>query len=211
MKLLLAGLLTLGLCWNMHGQVGRTGAFRAAAAIQGMPVAGGGGGGSTNLTLCQDNASPLGDVTVGLTVSTNFTANLTNGHAVVACVVWYDSGAGVNCTNVADTMTNTYVAASTEAFYNGVHSKIYYSLSVTGGASTVTAYFNNTPNYRQIYIAEWSGVATSAAADGWKTNATSISSNPQTLTSGSTTTGSSGDLVYGVFNPNNGSCAVTTG
>ena len=156
-------------------------------------------GSTAGIAFVHDNSSGCfagGDVSV----FTNLTT--TSGNAIVVALSWYRTDP-TSCTNVSDTHGNTYVAGP-PCWQGGMNSQIFYALNATGGSNGVTAKFNSTVTFRDMYLAEWSGMAASAALDGSSTNQTTITSTPFVCTAGTITTTGNGDLIISAFNGNGG-------
>ncbi|MBX4191247.1 MAG: fibronectin type III domain-containing protein [Candidatus Doudnabacteria bacterium] len=133
-------------------------------------------------------------VTTGSTVSTSAT-NHTTGNAIVMSIGWED----VNRTNaqitISDTAGNTYTKL-TQSIEDGAHGLVAYSCNITGNANNVvTINFGVNVPSRFIFVAQYSGLATSNCLD--QQNINTIGSSPSTnLTTQSITTTQANELIF---------------
>ena len=129
------------------------------------------------------------------TVNVTFTAAQAAGDLNVVVVGWTDSTAPVNA--VTDTRGNTYTRAVGPTVTSGYLSQsIYYAKKIAAaaaGANTVTVTFAAAAAYPDIRILEYSGADPSNPVD-----VTAASSgNSASTSSGSATTTSPTDLIFG--------------
>lgn len=151
-----------------------------------------------------------------------FTSNNTAGNCLCVAVSWgltdVSGNAGFTVTDNASGGSNTYTRAlSTWDGTNAQGLAIFYALNLKGTEKlTCTANFASTNvSYRRIIVCEYSGVATSSAADGTSgihvANG-STSANAIVSTSGSDpTTSVSGDLLFGAVMDDAGTTSITAG
>jgi uncharacterized protein (TIGR03437 family) len=148
---------------------------------------------STTITYMQSNyATPQ---TPQTTVSVKFNAAQAAGDLNVAVVGWNDSRATVKA--VTDTKGNAYTLAVGPTIQNGLASQsIYYAkniASASAGANSVTVTFSVGAVSPDIRILEYSGADPINPVDVTAAN----SGNNATSSSGSVTTTSAADLLFG--------------
>jgi hypothetical protein len=132
----------------------------------------------------------------GKTISLTFGATSHAGDLVVVHLDWDNQSRAI--ASVTDNNGNTYQAINAPRNWNGTNYRaaLYYAYNINGGAViTVTAKLNNAPtSYFQIYISEYSGIATNIdPLDQHSDNA----NNTAAVNSGSKTTSFSNELIYG--------------
>lgn len=129
------------------------------------------------------------------TVNVTFTAAQKAGDLNVLVVGWNDSTAKV--TGIVDKSGNQYLLAVGPTVQSGVASQsIYYAKNIAAagaGANTVTVTFSTAAAYPDIRILEYSGLDPNNPVD-----VTAASSgNSSTSSTGSVTTTSASDLIFG--------------
>ncbi|HVS97906.1 MAG TPA: hypothetical protein VHE54_15530 [Puia sp.] len=132
----------------------------------------------------------------GKTISLSFGAVSQAGDLIVVHLDWDNQSRSV--ASVTDNNGNTYRLINGPRNWNGTNYRaaLYYAYNITGGAVVkVTATLNNSPtSFLQMYISEYSGIATSIdPLDQHSDNA----SNTAAVSSGSKTTTFSNELIYG--------------
>ena len=116
------------------------------------------------------------------------------GNLNIVAVGWGDNISSIS--SVKDSKGNTYVLAVGPTPNTGLQQSIYYAKNIVGGSNTVTVKFNQAAAYPDVRILEYSGLDptsplnVTAAAKG---NGTSASS-------GSATTTSANELIFGAGN-----------
>jgi hypothetical protein len=151
----------------------------------------------------------LYQTTTATTISKVFAAASTTGNLIVVHIDWDNQARTI--TSVTDTKGNTYAAINGPTNWNGANFRaaLWYAYNITGGgaAITVTAHLSGAPtSYSQIYISEYSGIASSI--DPLDQNSVAAS-NTGAVSSGAKTTTYSNELVYGASIGSSG--ALSTG
>jgi hypothetical protein len=137
-----------------------------------------------------------GIVFSGTTCAVTFTNPVTAGNSIF--VSWDADPITLSVSTIADTV-NSYTVGTPTCTIGG-NSKLGfgYAFGIASGTPTVTVNYSGTLTLGQVWIEEWSGVATSAAFDGANATATAGSgSSGQTFNAGSITTTVNGDLIWG--------------
>jgi hypothetical protein len=144
--------------------------------------------------------------TQSVTVSTAVPA----GAAVCIFVLWV--GSDTTCTISDGVSGNTYTAVddNTTGAYP-IHT--FYGLNIQNGPRTYTATIGAANTYLTILVDTFTGIATSGALDGHATNSQSPpGTGTDAITSGSFTTTTAGDLIWGVtMNSTGGNASTGTG
>ncbi len=148
-------------------------------------------------------------------VAVPFTAAQSAHNLNVVAVGWNDTSSSV--VSITDSNSNTYVlAATTESTpvpspsgsqQRGVSQAIYYAKDINAGVNTVTVTFNQTTAIQSVRIVEYTGLDTVSPLD------TSVGNNGTALTadSGTVTTNSANDLLFGAGTITTGFTAAGTG
>jgi len=139
----------------------------------------------------------LYQTTAATTISKAFAAASTTGNLIVVHIDWDNQARSI--TSVTDTKGNTYAAINGPTNWNGANYRaaLWYAYNITGGgaAITVTAHLSGAPtSYSQIYISEYSGIATSI--NPLDQNSVTAG-NTGAVSSGAKTTTYPNELVYG--------------
>lgn len=117
------------------------------------------------------------------------------GNTILGCFT-YNSGSGVGTVTISDDKSDTYsiIATATDST-NTVIVKAFRALNVTAGARQIKATFaTGTSDRMSMEVAEFYNVAASTADDGNSTGTSA--SGLSTMSTGSITPGTSGDLLY---------------
>ena len=129
------------------------------------------------------------------TVTVTFTAAQASGDLIVVVVGWNDSTAAV--VSVADSSNNPYLRAVGPTSISGVESQsIYYAANIkaaAAGANRVTVTFSGAAQFPDIRILEYRGADLTNPVDV----AGAASGNSVSSDSGSVTTTSASDLIFG--------------
>lgn len=125
-----------------------------------------------------------------------------SGNAVCGVVSW-DNGGGVTLSSVADDKGNTYNVETTVLdTTNGQKAAAFSRTNITNAPVTITATFSAGAGFRSIAVDEFSGVSAASTdeRDG-TTHGGQFQNSPGTgangITSGTFTTATNGDLVWG--------------
>ena len=132
------------------------------------------------------------EINAGTTNPLAFSSANAAGNLIVAYVVWNNVGTAT----VTDTRGNAYsaVAPPTRWNNNAWSSQLFYAKNIAGGANTVTATFGTAINYFGIlYIHEYSGLDTVSPLDV----TTSAVGTTSAMSSGTATTTTAGELIFG--------------
>ena len=122
------------------------------------------------------------------TVSVTYPGAQTAGDLNIVVVGWNDTTAAVQ--SVKDSAGNTYNVAIGPTSGTGLQQSIYYAANIVSGSNTVTVQFNQAAAYPDVRILEYRGVTTLDAKAG-------ASGNSATASSGSATTTSASELIFG--------------
>ena len=122
------------------------------------------------------------------TVSVTYPAAQTSGDLNIVVVGWNDTVATVQ--SVKDSAGNSYSLAIGPTKGTKLQQSIYYAANIVGGSNTVTVTFNQTAADPDIRILEYRGVAALDAKAG-------ASGSSTTANSGSATTTSANELIFG--------------
>ena len=124
------------------------------------------------------------------TESVAFTSNTTAGDLIL---VGSDFSSG-SISSVTDTQGNTFTQVGSALHNpNGHYAVLFYAANIKGGADTVTAKISASASFLQVYLTEYSGVATSSPLD---VQAGAVGTG-STVSSGSATTTVADDLIFG--------------
>jgi hypothetical protein len=143
-------------------------------------------------------------------VAVAFSSAQTVGNLNVVVVGWNDVTHTVS--SVTDTKGNSYslaVGPTKNGATNTLTQSIYYAPSIAAaaaGANTVTVAFSGTATAPDIRILEYSGLATSSPVD-----VTAAAGGSGAVSSGSATTTSANDLIFGACTVTNVVSAVGSG
>jgi hypothetical protein len=139
------------------------------------------------------------------TPSCQFNSNTSSGNLIVAI---YEGGANRAVTSVTDSQSNSYVKAIAQGG-TATPAEIWYALNIVGGTTpTVTVTIASACTFNVVEIYEFSGILSSAAADGAGSSAGGSSVSPA---SGNFTTANANDLIISGMQCANTSTAGTSG
>ena len=136
------------------------------------------------------------------TVPVTFPGAQTAGDLNIVVVGWNDTTAAVQ--SVKDTAGNTYNLAIGPTSGTALQQSIYYAANIVGGSNTVTVTFTQAAAYPDIRILEYHGVTTLDAKAGASGNSTAANS-------GSATTTSANELIFGANTVYTGNAAAGSG
>jgi IPT/TIG domain/Bacterial Ig domain len=122
------------------------------------------------------------------TVAVTFPGAQTAGNLNIVVVGWNDTTSAV--TSVKDSAGNIYSLAIGPTVGTALQQSIYYASNIIGGSNKVTVTFNQAAAYPDIRILEYHGVTTLDAIAGASGNSTAANS-------GSATTTSASELIFG--------------
>lgn len=151
--------------------------------------------------------SAIGDWSSGTSYNTTLTA--TTGNLLVVSVHFYASNSSTDVSSISDGV-NTYTQIDTHTETLGgalIRLTTYYAKNITGGSLTLTTTLSaSNVNASRTVIAEVSGADAGAPLDVHTVQSqTNPGSGTDAITSGSVSTSTSGQYVYGATIPSNNS------
>ena len=153
-------------------------------------VAGGTAPGQISFVQQNTSASVGAGCGAGSSCSVAFNSKNTAGNLII---VASDVGSGVHVTSISDSEGNMYATAThAVASPGGNVAQVFYAQNIKGGANTVTITLSTT-QYNDLYILEYSGLATGGALDVTST----ASGTSNSATSGAATTTAPNELIFG--------------
>jgi hypothetical protein len=141
----------------------------------------------------------------GSSLAVTFTAAQTAGNLNVVSVMWGDTTSSVS--SVTDSKGNSYALALGPTRVTGLSSAIYYAKSIASGSNTVTITFNQSAAFPNVNVLEYSGLDTASPLDVAK----GATGSGTTANSGSATTTSASELIFGAGNPTSSFTAAGSG
>jgi chitodextrinase len=144
-------------------------------------------------------------ISSGSATSAAFNAPLRAGSTIVVYVIWNNIGT----LSLTDSRSNTFVNVGNPLTWgNGNSAQVFYATNIGAGADTVTAAFRNSvTSFGIVYIHEYAGISTTNPVDV----AVSASGSSGLLNSGSATTTSINDLIFGAGVSDNAITAAGSG
>jgi hypothetical protein len=125
------------------------------------------------------------------TLSVPFSVNTQSGDLIL---VAFDFVSGDTPSSVTDTQGNTFTAVGNQLTTpGGSGSRVYYANSIKGGADTVTVTLSSSSSWIEMYLTEYSGVSAATPIDVQA----GASGSSNTVSSGTATTSTAGDIIYG--------------
>lgn len=130
-------------------------------------------------------------ISSGSSVSVTFNSATQAGNTIVAYVIWNNSGS----VTLTDSLSNNFTSVSAPtAWGNGYSAQVFYASNISGGADTIKATFKTVVNsFGVIYVHEYAGISATSPVD---VTASAIGAST-TLNSGTVTTTSANDLIFG--------------
>ena len=116
-------------------------------------------------------------------------------------VGWNDTSATVQ--SVTDSLGNSYVLAAGPVKGTALTQSIYYAKNILAGSNTVTVTFSKAAVFPDVRILEYKGLSTTAPLDV-TAGASGTSGSNSTVSSGSATTTSANELIFGAGITNGG-------
>jgi len=157
------------------------------SSVSQSDLTGGTAKGGGNYGFVQQNAS-TGHV--GSSNAVSFTTNTTAGNLIMVAL---DYPSTATLSSVTDSQGNSFTqAGSTLTSHLSQKTAVYYAPNIKGGADTVTLTFTGGTT-SDIYVTEYSGLATSSPVDVQKSHTHTGSG---AATSNSATTTVPGDIIY---------------
>jgi hypothetical protein len=136
------------------------------------------------------------------TVPVTFPGAQTVGDLNIVVVGWNDTTSTVQ--SVKDSAGNTYTLAIGPTVGTALQQSIYYAANIVGGSNTVTVTFNQAAAFPDVRILEYHGVTTLDAKVGAVGNSTAANS-------GTATTTSANELIFGANTVFTGNASAGTG
>jgi RHS repeat-associated protein len=145
---------------------------------------------------CQAQISfvQVAEATPQSSVSVTYAQSQTAGDLNIVVVGWNDTTATVQ--SVTDTQGNTYTLAVGPLKGTALTQSIYYAKNIRGGTNSVTATFSQAAVFPDIRIVEYKGLSTTTPFDKAAQNS-GTSGNNASVSSGSATTTSANELIFG--------------
>lgn len=125
----------------------------------------------------------------GTTLSASFNAAQSAGNFNVLIIAW--SSSTTQAPSISDTNGNTYTLVVGPTRSGTSAQSIYYAKNIASGANAVTATFTASVTYRDMRIAEYSGIDITSPSDG----SSGATGTGTAITSGSFTTTNANDLL----------------
>ena len=127
-------------------------------------------------------------------VKVTFSQTQTAGDLNLVAVGWNDTSATVQ--SVTDSVGNTYVLAAGPLKGTALTQSIYYAKNILAGSTTVTVTFSKGAVSPDVRILEYKGLSTTAPLDV-TAGASGTSGSNALVSSGSATTTSANELIFG--------------
>ena len=130
-------------------------------------------------------------ISLGSSTPVSFSIPTQPGNTIVVYVIWDNTGSAT----VTDTSGNVFVPASGPLNWgNGSSAQVFYATNIAGGVDTVTASFQTPVTlFGVVYVHEYSGIDPNNPVDV----TVMASGSSTTLNSGTATTTSANDLIFG--------------
>jgi hypothetical protein len=148
------------------------------------------------LTLASTASVRFVQLTASATTSSSnslalsFPSKTSTGDSIL---VAFDYRASATPSTVTDSQGNTFAAVGYAVTSpGGAHASVYAAKNVKGGADTVTVTLSSASSI-DLYLAEYSGVATVNTVDAWA----GAAGKAGAVSSGNATTTAAGDLIFG--------------
>jgi len=144
-----------------------------------------------SISFVQSNTGPPTIQSTNSTVTVAYPIAQIAGHLNVVAIGWGDTTSTIS--SVTDTQNNTYALAIGPTSTTGLRQSIYYAKNIVGGSNSVTVTFSKAAAYPDVRILEYAGADLNAPLD----KAVGASGSGSTANSGSVTTTSSNELIFG--------------
>ena len=130
-------------------------------------------------------------ISSGASTSVTFNTPTLAGNTIVVYVIWSNAGS----ISVTDSRGDTFANVSAPVSWgNGYSAQIFYAPKIVGGTDTVTATFRTSvATFGVVYVHEYAGISAINPIDV----TTSASGSSALLNSGTATTTSANDLIFG--------------
>jgi len=142
-------------------------------------------------SFVQANSGPSTIQSSNSSVAVSYLNPQTAGNLNIVVVGWGDTTSSIS--SITDTQGNTYTPAVGPTSTTGLQQSIYYAKNTIGGSNKVTVTFNQAAAYPDVRVLEYSGADTTNPLD-----VTAAGTGAGTAAnSGSATTASSNELIFG--------------
>jgi len=142
-------------------------------------------------SFVQGNSGPSTIQSSNSSVAVSYLNPQTAGNLNIVVVGWGDTTSSIS--SITDTQGNTYTPAVGPTSTTGLQQSIYYAKNTIGGSNKVTVTFNQAAAYPDVRVLEYSGADTTNPLD-----VTAAGTGTGTAAnSGSATTASSNELIFG--------------
>ena len=130
-------------------------------------------------------------ISSGTSVSTSFNSATGAGNTIVAYVIWNNTAS----VTLKDSRGDSFVSVSAPVRWAGQYNaQVFYATNIAGGTDTITATFGTSvSSFGVLYVHEYSGINPTNPVDV----TVSASGSSSTLNSGTATTTSVNDLIFG--------------
>ena len=143
-------------------------------------------------TFVQVNSGPSTIQASNSSVAVSYLNPQTAGNLNIVAVGWGDTTSSIS--SITDSKNNTYTLAVGPTPNTGLQQSIYYAKNIVGGSTNkVTVKFNQAAAYPDVRILEYSGLDPTSPLDVTKFG----TGTGPAANSGSTTTTSSNELIFG--------------
>lgn len=191
MRVIFGAALVLAALCGLLGAQQLPGGFPPGAFSNKAALDGGGGGPPPGITHVQGGGS------FNSSSSSTWSTTLSpvgSGNALCIAVGYVNGTA--DTISIADGHSNTYTQVD-QSSQSGFQWTTFYAINVTGSPTVITVTDSTSPrSFNGMVVDEYTGVATSSALDGHAINPqTNAATSTDAVTSGSITTGTSGDLI----------------
>ena len=161
---------------------------------------------SSSPPFVQGNSGPSTIQASNSSLAVSYLSSQTAGNLNIVAVGWGDNTSSIS--SVTDSKGNTYIWAVGPTTNTGLQQSIYYAKNIVGGTSNkVTVMFNQAAAYPDVRILEYSGLDPTSPLD--VTAAAAV--NGPSASSGSATTTSANELIFGAGNSAHHYTAAGTG
>ena len=127
-------------------------------------------------------------------VAVAYVKTQTAGNLNIVVAGWGDTTSSIS--SVTDSKGNAYTRAVGPTTRTGLQESIYYAKNIVGGTNTVTVTFNQAAAYPDVRILEYGGLDPTSPLDV----TAAATGNEATASSGSATTTSANELIFGAGN-----------
>jgi IPT/TIG domain len=160
---------------------------------------------NATISFVQVSSGPSTIQSSNSSVSVAYGKKQTAGDLNIVVVGWGDNTSTIS--SVTDSLGNSYSRAVGPTGTSGLQQSIYYAKNIVGGNNTVKVTFNQAAAYPDVRILEYSGLSASNPLD---VTAAAVGSG-SSASSGSATTTSGNELIFGAGTSDNFFSGAGTG